>query len=85
MTNSNLAHSFARMGILQRDTQRMENYQAHIPKTKGLQNVCEKVMQREYDYITIVNSPQQVRVHEMNNITIPVYSPTETHCSIHEV
>ncbi|KAG1956931.1 protocadherin-8-like isoform X1 [Pimephales promelas] len=85
MTNSNLAHSFAKMGILQRDTQRMENYQAHIPKTKGLQNVCEKVMQREYDYITIVNSPQQVRVHEMNNITIPVYSPTETHCSIHEV
>lgn len=85
MTNSNLAHSFAKMGSLQHNTLGRENYQAHIPKTEGLQNVCEKVMYREYDYITIVNSPQQVRVHEMNNITIPVYSPTETHFSTHEV
>ncbi|XDV25965.1 hypothetical protein PO909_029787 [Leuciscus waleckii] len=85
MTNSNLAHSFANTGSLQHNTLRRENYQAHIPKTEGLQNVCEKVMYRQYDYITIANSPQQVRVHEMNNITIPVYSPTETHFSTHEV
>ncbi|XP_077065645.1 protocadherin-8-like [Siphateles boraxobius] len=58
MTNSNLAHSFAKTGSLQRDTLVRENYQAHIPKTEGLQNVCEKVMHREYDYIAIVNSPQ---------------------------
>ncbi|XP_067298830.1 protocadherin-8-like [Pseudorasbora parva] len=88
MTNSSLAHSFVKMDTLQQDTFRRENYyHAHIPKTVGLQNVCEKVMHREYDYMTIVNSPQQVGVHEttLNNITIPVYSPTETHCSTLEV
>uniref|UniRef100_A0A673LMU2 Protocadherin-8 n=1 Tax=Sinocyclocheilus rhinocerous TaxID=307959 RepID=A0A673LMU2_9TELE len=51
--NCNLAHSFAKTGSLPRDTLRRENYnQAHIPKTVGLQSVCEKVLHREYDYIT---------------------------------
>uniref|UniRef100_A0A8C1C305 Protocadherin-8 n=2 Tax=Cyprinus carpio TaxID=7962 RepID=A0A8C1C305_CYPCA len=51
--NCNLAHAFAKTGSFPQDTLRRENYnQAHIPKTVGLQSVCEKVLHREYDYIT---------------------------------
>ncbi|KAK2908863.1 hypothetical protein Q8A67_004700 [Cirrhinus molitorella] len=47
-TNCNLGHSFAKTGSLSQDTLRRENYiQAHIPKTVGLQSVCEKVLHRD--------------------------------------
>ncbi|XP_028836075.1 protocadherin-8-like [Denticeps clupeoides] len=41
-------------------------YQAHIPKTVGLQSVYEKVLHREYDYM-LVSPPRDV--------SIPVYAP----------
>ncbi|XP_028329503.1 protocadherin-8-like [Gouania willdenowi] len=60
------------------DSQRRDTYyQAHIPKTVGLQSVYEKVLHREYDYV-LVTPPRPVRVQEISDISIPVYSPT--HC-----
>uniref|UniRef100_A0A4W4GU15 Protocadherin-8 n=2 Tax=Electrophorus electricus TaxID=8005 RepID=A0A4W4GU15_ELEEL len=88
--NSNSAHgqhlsSFAKTGSLPRDTLRRENYyQAHIPKTMGLQSVYEKVLHREYDYV-LVPPPQPMRVREINDVTIPVYSPKTTSSPTNEV
>ncbi|XP_076839442.1 protocadherin-8-like [Brachyhypopomus gauderio] len=88
--NSNSAHgqhlsSFAKTGSLPRDTLRRENYyQAHIPKTMGLQSVYEKVQHREYDYV-LVPPPQPTRAREINDVTIPVYSPTTTRAPSNEV
>ncbi|XP_074506530.1 protocadherin-8-like [Sebastes fasciatus] len=66
---------------LPRDPNRRDNYyQAHIPKTTGLQSVYEKVLHREYDYV-LVTPPRPVRVQqEISDITLPVYTPTPTHC-----
>uniref|UniRef100_A0A3Q3X4E1 Cadherin domain-containing protein n=1 Tax=Mola mola TaxID=94237 RepID=A0A3Q3X4E1_MOLML len=65
---------------LPRDPNRRDNYyQAHIPKTVGLQSVYEKVLHREYDYV-LVAPPRPVRVQEISDITLPVYTPTPTHC-----
>ncbi|XP_043097851.1 protocadherin-8-like [Puntigrus tetrazona] len=51
-TDCSLTRSFAKSGSPPQDALRRENYnQAHIPKTVGLQSVCEKVLRREYDYI----------------------------------
>lgn len=64
---------------LPRDPNRRDNYyQAHIPKTVGLQSVYEKVLHREYDYM-VVTPPRPVRVQEISDITLPVYTPTPTH------
>ncbi|XP_064183980.1 protocadherin-8-like [Anguilla rostrata] len=69
---------------LPRDSLRRDNYyQAHIPKTVGLQSVYEKVLHREHDYV-LVSTPRPVRVQEMNEITIPVYAPT-AQCSSNQV
>lgn len=64
---------------LPRDPNRRDNYyQAHIPKTVGLQSVYEKVLHREYDYM-VVTPPRPARVQETSDITLPVYTPTPTH------
>ncbi|XP_051547423.1 protocadherin-8-like isoform X1 [Myxocyprinus asiaticus] len=87
--NDNSAHgqqlpSFTKTGSLPRDSLRRENNQAQIPKTVGLQSVYEKVLHREYDYLTIAPSPRAVTVQEMKDITISVCSPA-IHCSTREV
>ncbi|KAI1899000.1 hypothetical protein AGOR_G00078170 [Albula goreensis] len=69
---------FDKTASLPRDTLRRDNcLHAHIPKTVGLQSVYEKVLHREHDYV-LVSTPRPVRVQEMNEITIPVYTPTPT-------
>ncbi|MCI4393656.1 hypothetical protein PGIGA_G00160140 [Pangasianodon gigas] len=74
--------TFAKTGSLPRDTLRRENYyQAHIPKTVGLQSVYERVLHQEY---VIVPPPQPSRVQDINDVTIPVYSPTTARCSTNE-
>ncbi|XP_036396749.1 protocadherin-8 [Megalops cyprinoides] len=88
-SNANPSHghlsSFAKTASLPRDTQRRDNYyQAHIPKTVGLQSVYEKVLHREYDYV-LVSPPRPVRVQEINEITVPVYAPTTTRCPANNV
>ncbi|TSK17838.1 Protocadherin-8 [Bagarius yarrelli] len=75
--------TFAKTGSLPRDTLRRDNYyQANIPKTVGLQSVYERVLHQEY---VIVPPPQQSRVQDINDITIPVYSPTTARCTTNEV
>uniref|UniRef100_A0A8C4TBR0 Protocadherin-8 n=1 Tax=Erpetoichthys calabaricus TaxID=27687 RepID=A0A8C4TBR0_ERPCA len=77
--------SFAKTASLPRDSLRRENYyQAHIPKTVGLQSVYEKVLHREYDYV-LVSSPRPIRIPEMNDISVPVYAPTTTRCQMNNV
>uniref|UniRef100_A0A3B5BEQ3 Protocadherin-8 n=1 Tax=Stegastes partitus TaxID=144197 RepID=A0A3B5BEQ3_9TELE len=72
--------SLSKTASLPRDPHRRDNYyQAHIPKTVGLQSVYEKVLHREYDYV-LVTPPRPVRVQEISDISIPVYTPTPTHC-----
>ncbi|KAM9719590.1 protocadherin-8-like [Menidia menidia] len=72
--------SLPKTASLPRDPHRRDNYyQAHIPKTTGLQSVYEKVLDREYDYV-LVTPPRPVRVQEISDISIPVYTPTPTHC-----
>uniref|UniRef100_H3CR37 Protocadherin-8 n=1 Tax=Tetraodon nigroviridis TaxID=99883 RepID=H3CR37_TETNG len=71
--------SGSKTASLPRDPNRRDNYyQAHIPKTVGLQSVYEKVLHREYDYM-VVTPPRPVRVQEISDITLPVYTPTPTH------
>uniref|UniRef100_A0AAZ1XN33 Protocadherin-8 n=1 Tax=Oreochromis aureus TaxID=47969 RepID=A0AAZ1XN33_OREAU len=71
--------SLSKTASLPRDPHRRDNYyQAHIPKTVGLQSVYEKVLHREYDYV-LVTPPRPVRVQEISDISIPVYTPTPTH------
>uniref|UniRef100_A0A3P8WVN9 Protocadherin-8 n=1 Tax=Cynoglossus semilaevis TaxID=244447 RepID=A0A3P8WVN9_CYNSE len=61
---------------LPRDPSRRENYyQAHIPKTVGLQSVYEKVLHREYDYV-MVTPPRPARMEEIGEVAIPVYTPS---------
>lgn len=75
--------TFAKTGSLPRDTLRRDNYcQAHIPKTVGLQSVYERVLHQEY---VIVPPPQPSRTQDINDVTIPVYSPTTARCSTNEV
>uniref|UniRef100_A0A3Q3MM92 Protocadherin-8 n=1 Tax=Mastacembelus armatus TaxID=205130 RepID=A0A3Q3MM92_9TELE len=63
--------SLSKTASLPRDPHRRDNYyQAHIPKTVGLQSVYEKVLHREYDYV-LVTPPRPVRVQEISDITIP--------------
>ncbi|KAI1899175.1 hypothetical protein AGOR_G00058900 [Albula goreensis] len=77
--------SFAKTASLPRDTLRRDNYyQAHIPKTVGLQSVYEKVLHREYDYV-LVSPPRPVRVPEIDEIAVPVYAPTTTRCPTNNV
>ncbi|KAA8587438.1 protocadherin-8 [Etheostoma spectabile] len=77
--------SLSKTGSLPRDPHRKDNcYQAHIPKTVGLQSVYEKVLHREYDYV-LVTPPRPVRVPEISDINIPVYTPTPTHCPNNDV
>lgn len=72
--------SLPKTASLPRDPNRRDNYyQAHIPKTVGLQSVYEKVLHREYDYM-LVTPPRPVRVQEISEVSIPVYTPTPTHC-----
>ncbi|XP_058487447.1 protocadherin-8-like [Solea solea] len=76
--------SLPKTASLPRDPNRRDNYnQAQIPKTVGLQSVYEKVLHREFDYV-MVSSPQPVRAQEISDITIPVYTPTPTHCPNNE-
>ncbi|XP_034038821.1 protocadherin-8-like [Thalassophryne amazonica] len=76
--------SLPKTASLPRDPHRRDNYyQAHIPKTVGLQSVYEKVLHNEYDYV-LVSSPRPVRVQEISDVTIPVYTPTPTHCPNNE-
>ncbi|KAM4604689.1 protocadherin-8-like [Polymixia lowei] len=78
-------NSLSKTASLPRDPHRRDNYyQAHIPKTVGLQSVYEKVLHREYDYV-LVTPPRPVRVQEISDITIPVYTPTPTRCPTNEV
>ncbi|XP_041847303.1 protocadherin-8-like [Melanotaenia boesemani] len=77
--------SLPKTASLPRDPNRRDNYyQAHIPKTVGLQSVYEKVLHREYDYV-LVTPPRPVRVQEISDISIPVYTPTPTHCPNNDV
>uniref|UniRef100_A0A1A8N1C3 Protocadherin-8 n=2 Tax=Nothobranchius TaxID=28779 RepID=A0A1A8N1C3_9TELE len=77
--------SLPKTASLPRDPHRRDNYyQAHIPKTVGLQSVYEKVLHREYDYV-LVTTPRPVRVQEISEVTIPVYTPTPTHTPNNEV
>ncbi|XP_076018453.1 protocadherin-8-like [Genypterus blacodes] len=70
---------------LPRDPNRRDNYyQAQIPKTVGLQSVYEKVLHREYDYV-LVTPPRPVRVQEISDVAIPVYTPSPSHCPQEEV
>ncbi|KAM6920027.1 protocadherin-8-like [Lycodopsis pacificus] len=72
--------SLSKTASLPRDPNRRDNYyQAHIPKTVGLQSVYEKVLHKEYDYV-LVTPPRPVMVQEISDIAIPVYTPTPTHC-----
>ncbi|XP_061587317.1 protocadherin-8-like [Cololabis saira] len=72
--------SLPKTASLPRDPHRRDNYyQAQIPKTVGLQSVYEKVLHREYDYV-LVTPPRPVRVTEISDMAIPVYTPTPTHC-----
>lgn len=72
--------SLPKTASLPRDPNRRDNfYQAHIPKTVGLQSVYEKVLHREYDYV-LVTPPRPLRVQEISEVTLPVYTPTPTHC-----
>lgn len=69
------ASSFAKTASLPRDAHRRDNcYQAHIPKTVGLQSVYEKVQHRDYDYV-IVSPGQPVMAKGTNESTLPVFSP----------
>ncbi|KAM9845450.1 protocadherin-8-like [Aulostomus maculatus] len=71
--------SVSKTASLPRDPHRRDNYyQAHIPKTVGLQSVYEKVLHREYDYV-LVTPPRPGRVQEISDATLPVYTPTPTH------
>ncbi|XP_051943056.1 protocadherin-8-like [Hippocampus zosterae] len=74
--------SHSKTASLPRDPQRRDNYyQAHIPKTVGLQSVYEKVLDREYDYVMITPA-RPVRVQEVcSDVTIPVYAPSPTRCN----
>ncbi|KAE8291286.1 Protocadherin-8 Arcadlin Precursor [Larimichthys crocea] len=77
--------SLSKTASLPRDPNRRDNYyQAQIPKTVGLQSVYEKVLHREYDYV-LVTPPRPVRVQEISDITLPVYTPTPTHCPNNDV
>jgi len=77
--------NLSKTASLPRDPHRRDNYyQAHIPKTVGLQSVYEKVLHREYDYV-LVTPPRPVRVQEISDITIPVYTPTPTHCPNNDI
>lgn len=73
--------SHSKTASLPRDPHRRDNYyQAHIPKTVGLQSVYEKVLDREYDYVMIAPA-RPVRVQEVcSDVTIPVYTPSPTRC-----
>ncbi|KAJ8387247.1 hypothetical protein AAFF_G00158700 [Aldrovandia affinis] len=78
--------SFAKTASLPRDSLRRDNYyQAHIPKTVGLQSVYEKVLHREYDSYVLVSPPRPVRVQEIDEIAVPVYAPTTTRCPTNNV
>ncbi|XP_023833692.1 protocadherin-8-like [Salvelinus sp. IW2-2015] len=78
-------NSLSKTASLPRDSLRRDNYyQAHIPKTTGLQSVYEKVLHKEYDYV-LVTPPRPLRVQEISEITIPVYGPTTTRCPSNEV
>ncbi|XP_049603031.1 protocadherin-8 [Syngnathus scovelli] len=74
--------SHSKTASLPRDPHRKDNYyQAHIPKTVGLQSVYEKVLDREYDYVMITPT-RPVRIQEVcSDVTIPVYTPSPTHCN----
>ncbi|XP_048835868.1 protocadherin-8-like isoform X2 [Brienomyrus brachyistius] len=76
---------FAKTASLPRDAHRRDNcYQAHIPKTVGLQSVYEKVQHRDYDHVLV--SPQQpVRAQGTNESPLPVFSPSTTRCPTNNV
>ncbi|KAG7463750.1 hypothetical protein MATL_G00179950 [Megalops atlanticus] len=88
--NASSAHGqnlspFDKTASLPRDTLRRDNYyQAHIPKTIGLQSVYEKVLHNEHDYV-LVSTPRPVRAQEMNEIAIPVYAPNTPRCHANHV
>ncbi|XP_036401326.1 protocadherin-8-like [Megalops cyprinoides] len=89
-SNASSAHGqhlspFDKTASLPRDTLRRDNYyQAHIPKTIGLQSVYEKVLHNEHDYV-LVSTPRPVRAQEMNEIVIPVYAPNTPRCHANHV
>uniref|UniRef100_A0A3Q2TL94 Protocadherin-8 n=1 Tax=Fundulus heteroclitus TaxID=8078 RepID=A0A3Q2TL94_FUNHE len=61
-------NSLPKTASLPRDPNRRDNYyQAHIPKTVGLQSVYEKVLHNEYDYV-LVTPPRPVRVQEISDV-----------------
>ncbi|XP_038134769.1 protocadherin-8-like [Cyprinodon tularosa] len=77
--------SLPKTASLPRDPNRRDNYyQAHIPKTVGLQSVYEKVLHSEYDYV-LVTPTRPVRVQEISDVAIPVYTPSPTHCPNNDV
>ncbi|KAJ8407071.1 hypothetical protein AAFF_G00287470 [Aldrovandia affinis] len=59
-------------------------YQAHIPKTVGLQSVYEKALHRDHDYV-LVSTPRPLRVQEMDEITVPVYAAPPTRCPTNHI
>ncbi|MGH0159290.1 UNVERIFIED_CONTAM: hypothetical protein FKN15_064924 [Acipenser sinensis] len=70
--------SLAKTASLPRETLRRENYyQAHLPKTVGLQSVYEKVLHIDYDYV-LVSPPRPVRIQEISETAVSVYAPTTT-------
>ncbi|XP_033868538.3 protocadherin-8-like [Acipenser ruthenus] len=70
--------SLAKTASLPRETLQRENYyQAHLPKTVGLQSVYEKVLHIDYDYV-LVSPPRPVRIQEINETAVSVYAPTMT-------
>ncbi|KAI4809176.1 hypothetical protein KUCAC02_018083 [Chaenocephalus aceratus] len=78
--------SHSKTASLPRDPNRRDNfYPAQIPKTVGLQSVYEKVLHREYDYVLVTPPVRVQEISDISDITIPVYTPTLTHCPIEEV
>ncbi|CAL8278333.1 unnamed protein product [Lota lota] len=79
--------SLPKTASLPRDPQRRDHYyQAHLPKTLGLQSVYEKVLHTEYDYVLVTPPRAAVAAaaaaaaarvtQEISDISIPVYTPT---------
>ncbi|XP_043927621.1 protocadherin-8 [Protopterus annectens] len=75
VSQSSHLSTFSKTASLPRDHLRREHYyQAHIPKTTGLQSVYEKVLHREYDrQMALVSPPRLVRLQELHELDASRY------------
>ncbi|XP_066478160.1 protocadherin-8 [Tiliqua scincoides] len=72
--------TFCKSTSLPRDSLRRDNfYQAHLPKTVGLQSVYEKVLHRDYDRtITLLSPPHPGRLPDLQEISVPLFQAPST-------